>query len=457
MGKMSLIIVVGFNIFFMLMGLNLSSIASHSYNNYTNYYAVEQAQFLAESAANVSIGSLYQNQSWLYGDSAVHNHTMEGGTYSIQAKRSYPNGGAYVTFNIVSTFNGMVDSSTVVCNIPAFSTYAMYTCNDGGNPWSTNDTCFGKLHVDNDLTISGNPYFGGAVTVGGSLQGSGTPTYKAGNPTLGVKLGWVDNFDAVKNIAGYDSIDVGKKTTWKDSKGKTQIYQSDVYVQLMADGTIQIDTGKHISNDSSSLRTTWAAISAKSTHMQSFTVNSMTTKVLGIMGDTSQANLHIRGTLSGQVTIANLGFGNVYIDSSIIYNNKSTDLLGLVAKDTISVTDDPANNTGFVNIQAAVLASTFVVQNQENDTTATMRNANTKGYGKGSQGYLNLFGSLAQKNRGYVGKNVSGTMYGLLKHYTYDNRFSGNGSAPSFPTLPYFQILSWYDRMSWSRSWWDVW
>ena len=213
----------------------------------------------------------------------------------------------------------------------------------------------------------------------------------------------------------------------------------------------------HISNDSSSLRTTWAAISAKSTHLQTLTIANMTTKVLGIMGDTSQANLHIRGTLSGQVTIANLGFGNVYIDSSVVYNNKSTDLLGLVAKDTMSITDDPANNTGYVNLQAAVLASTFCVQNQENDTTATKRNANTKGYGSGSQGYLNLYGSLAQKNRGYVGKSVSGTMYGLIKHYTYDNRFSGNGTAPSFPTLPYFQILSWYDRMKWSSDWWNVW
>ncbi len=443
MGRMSLIVVVGFNIIFAFMGFNLSGVASHSYSNYTNYYSVEQAQFMAESGANVAIGTLYQNSGWLFNDSSTHKCTLNlsgaTATYSIKAKRSYTNG-TYVTFYIASTYNGLSDSSTVVCNIPSYSSYAMYTVSDNGILWTTGEKCNGKLHADSILSISGTPYFSDYVTVGNSVSGlvkSDSPAvFKKGYQT-GIKLGWVNNFDAVKYSAGYDSIANGPVKTYKVGSNTVK-YQADVYIQLNSDGSIDIDTGGHRADGLG-----WAT-AATDPHKQHLVISSMTNPVIGVMCDTAQSHIHVRGTMTGKLTIANLGSGNVFIDSSIYEKDTTKDILGLVARDTMMVTDDSINNVGSVHVQGALLAATFTAQDY------STRNANTKASGNGT---LSLYGALAQNSRGAVG---SGTK-GFLKNYTYDNRFAGNGGPPSYPTLPYFQIMSWYDKMNWNTSWWSNW
>ena len=452
MGKMSLIIVIGFNIIFMLMGFNLSGIASHSYSNYTNYYNVEQAQFLAESAANVSIGSLYQNSGWLFNDSTVHLHNLEGGTYSIQAKRSYPSGAAYVTFNIVSAYNGMTDTTTVVCNIPSFSSFAMYTCNDGSSPWTGGDTCWGKLHADSVLNIGtlngSSAVFNGSVSVGVKIDSSGLsggthPQFKQGAPTMGVKLGWVNDFNSVRSASSYQNYDSSDFITPKYTKnGKP--YQADIFVQMNSDGTVEIDTGAYNKSATLLIDSSWY----KAKKINKATISTLSSiGVIGIMDPSSNANIHVRGTLNGKLTIANIGKGNIYIDSNVVYKDTTTDLLGLVAADTMFVAYDSANVRGPVKIQAAILAQTFTAQNPNtNWGTGAPLNA--------AKQSIQLFGALAQRNRGPVGNGNAG----YAKSYKYDNRFAGgSNSAPSYPTLPYFQILSWYDRMAWNTSWWSNW
>jgi hypothetical protein len=342
----------------------------------------------------------------------------------------------------------MVDSTTIVCNIPSYSSFAMYTCNDGSSPWTGGDTCWGKLHADSILIVdklSGqSAVFNGAVSVGNSIQvnNGATPQYKQGAPTLGVKLGWVDNFNAVKNNAGYDSSDFVTKPPYKLG-GRT--VQADVFVQLNSDGTVEIDTGLYLKSATSLIDSSWY----RTKLVKKTTVSNLSSiGVIGIMDQNSNANIHVRGTLNGKLTIANLGTGNVYIDSNIVYHDTTQDILGLIARDTMFVSYDTANVRGPVKIQGALLASTFTAQNP---------NAN---WGSGSplaatKQSINIFGALAQKNRGPVGAGVAG----YAKSYKYDQRFAGGGSnsAPSYPTLPYFQILSWYDRMNWSKSWWDVW
>ena len=462
---MSLIVVVGFNIIFGLMGFNLSGVASHSYSNYTKYYSVEQAQFLAESGLNVAIGSLYQNSGWLYGDSTIHNHTLYYdsahtqtlGTYSIQAKRTYPSGATYVTFNIVSSYSSMTDSSTIVCNIPSFSSFAMYTCNDGSSPWTGGDTCWGKLHSDSvlnlgELAIGSTPQaavFNGSVSVGVSIDSSGVtnynnsnspkvhPQFKQGAPIMGVKLGWLNNFSAVTTTPGYDSSDFA--TT-----------KADVFVQLNSDGTIEVDTGAYKKySDTTLADTSWYHTQL----VKKATISTFSNiGVVGIMNPNSNRNLHVRGTLNGKLTIANLGTGNIYIDSNVVYHDTTKDMLGLVARDSMFVSYDSANVKGPVKIQAAILAQTFAA---ENTNTAW---GSTTIYGHAAiastKQSIQLFGALAQRNRGGVGNGNNG----YAKSYKYDNRFAGgSNAAPSYPTLPYFQILSWYDRMNWNTNWWSNW
>ena len=455
---MTLIIVIGFNIIFMLMGFNLSGIASHSYSNYTNYYNVEQAQFLAESAANVAIGSLYQNSMWLYGDSTIHNHSLEGGTYSIQAKRSYPGGASYVTFNIVSSYSSMYDTTTVVCNIPSYSSFAMYTCNENGSPWTAGDTCNGKFHSDTTLIIGGSSgqsaVFNGSVSVGNGIDSTGAvsagahPQFKQGAPINGVKLGWLNNFNAVTTTTGYDSSDFG---------GASKAKNRDIYIQLYNDGTVDVDTGApYWGNAKTKNGAGWYHATKLRNRVPITQLGNNGNiaagagiGVMGIMDTGATGNIHVRGTLSGKLTIANLGHGNVFIDSNVVYNDTSKDLLGLVAADTMYITYDSANTKGSVKIQGAILAKTFAAQQPDSNYIPTP---------VVNKAALFLYGSLAQKNRGRAGGGDAITGTGFQKRYTYDWRFAGgSNAAPSYPTLPYFQILSWYDRMAWNTSWWSNW
>ena len=316
MGKMSLIVVVGFNLIFMFMGFNLSGVASHSYSNYANYYNIEQAQFVAESAANIAIGSLYQNYGYRSTTNGTFTYTLtglQGATYSIQAIRTNPSGADIVTFYIMSQYSNMRDSNIVTCNIPQYSSFAMYSVSDvnaGTNiNWITGDTCNGKLHVDNTLYISGTPRLNAPVTVGNTISGLANGDSAKVFPlgyTKGEVLGWVNDFNMVKNVTGYDSVDFAVAS-------KTQ--KRDIYIQLYSDGTIDIDTGAFYGTtgatggDQTKNGLGWyheKTLTGRSkvaiTSLGNGSVSpGLGIGVIGIMDTSAVGNIHLRGTLFREV------------------------------------------------------------------------------------------------------------------------------------------------------------
>ncbi|HVN48329.1 MAG TPA: hypothetical protein VMU30_05855, partial [Bacteroidota bacterium] len=245
-------------------------------------------------------------------------------------------------------------------------------------------------------------------------------------------------------VTGYESLDSAYKPA---SKKLT----ADIYMRLNSDGTIRIDTGAYV-GDGQGYR------KAKNVYNGSIT-GASSIGVFAVTDTSSNINIHVRGQLNGKMTIANLGHGNIYLDSSVTYKDTSsisTNLLGLVAKDTIYITDDTTNCQNPVTIDAAVLATTFTAQHVYNND-AYGNNASKRLFT--GQPNLYLKGSLAQYSRGVVGASNSsnGQAYGFKKNYTYDSRFAGNVGAQGFPTLAYFAVASWYESIQWSRNWWDIW
>jgi hypothetical protein len=452
MGKVSLLMVMMFNIVFMYMGFNLSGIASHAYKNYTNYYTSEQAQFLVESASNIALGSINQNLRWCSTDSTVHTYTITDkaaptnvlGTYSIKAATTWPSGVRTVTFTITAVCGSLTENSVVAIRTPQFSEYAMYTVYESSNIfWVSGEVCDGPLHTEGNLQCSGSPTFKGYVTAKGTITKS-SATFEQGYKQ-GVSIPFVTDYSAVKAVAGYDSMDTPKSSyTYKD-KGvtKTATWQADLFVQFNADGTIEVDTGQYVGNGMGY----YTAKTGGTKYKKYTSITQLASSgVFGILDTNSVANVHIRGTVKGQMSVVNLGKGSIYIDSSVVYKDTLTDILGIVARDTVYVTDDTINNKGKVNIQATILAESFTAQNYGS------RDANTS-TGTADNGMLYLRGGIQQNNRGAVGSGTNG----FSKQYKYDTRFQGTGGAPGYPQLSQFALISWYDNIQWPTNWWNLW
>ena len=121
-------------------------------------------------------------------------------------------------------------------------------------------------------------------------------------------------------------------------------------------------------------------------------------------------DIFVYGTNSGgPVTLAAMNY--IYVTADLLYNNKDTDMIGLVGENAVWV-HNPINSSGnYINgnnreIDAAILSVKHTFQVQRYDT--------------GDRGTLTVYGSIAQKYRGTVG-TVDGDGYG--KNYLYDPRF----------------------------------
>jgi len=161
-----------------------------------------------------------------------------------------------------------------------------------------------------------------------------------------------------------------------------------------------------------------------------------------IMLDKDDKDIHVQGTVSGQVTIYGKG-RHIYIDDDIVYADDpriipdSQDMLGLVATKDIIVADTPANQSD-VEIHGAIMAlnDKFEVEHLE---------------GAGPLGTMTLFGSTLQKERGKLANGslntsnftVTITDGYALKSY-YDNRFLHVG-PPVFPTAQKTVVYSWLE------------
>ncbi|MEZ5189581.1 MAG: hypothetical protein R2717_00950 [Schumannella sp.] len=124
-------------------------------------------------------------------------------------------------------------------------------------------------------------------------------------------------------------------------------------------------------------------------------------------------DVYVEGKLGGQVTIAAENY--IYVTGDLVYNDKATDILGLVGQNAVFVWNPVRYYYGDFykldsdddrEIDAAILSvgHTFQVQN----------------YNRVERGTLTVFGAIAQKFRGTVGTTAPA---GYTKDYQYDSRY----------------------------------
>lgn len=124
-------------------------------------------------------------------------------------------------------------------------------------------------------------------------------------------------------------------------------------------------------------------------------------------------DVYVKGKLGGQLTVAAENY--IYVTGNLTYNDKATDILGLVGQNAVFVwnpvrysssTFSALDSDSDREIDAAILSvgHTFQVQNYE----------------RVARGTLTVFGAIAQKFRGTVGTAAG---MGYDKAYEYDTRY----------------------------------
>jgi hypothetical protein len=154
-------------------------------------------------------------------------------------------------------------------------------------------------------------------------------------------------------------------------------------------------------------------------------------------------NLHIKGVLDGELTVAS--WRDVRIEDNVTYLGSNAqgaplpgcdDLLGIVAGDNVVFVENVPNQTDLI-IDGVLMAL---------NTSVTAENYNS-GLPRGT---LTVYGGLIQKYRGAVGTfSGSSITHGYQKNYHYDQRVTAR-------TPPAFPLTGVYDEVAWSETWDDA-
>jgi hypothetical protein len=78
MGKAAVLLVVGFGIFFMISGVNLSSVSVQAYDNAMDYYEGGTARNIAIAGANLGANKLFLSPPNVNGNPFMARRTHRG-------------------------------------------------------------------------------------------------------------------------------------------------------------------------------------------------------------------------------------------------------------------------------------------------------------------------------------------------------------------------------------------
>jgi hypothetical protein len=405
MGKAMLIVVLGITFVAgkSLTGLNQRELALNK--TATGYYKNLIARNMASSGANMAIAKLFQDYSWRAGFDSL---SINGGDVTVNVQEL--NFDTSLTISrvkvaAVAKIAGGTATVEAVLARPPFSYYAQFTDNwPSTNYYITGDTLYGPVHTNTRFNFSGTPVFYGKVSSVAPDYG----TYGTTNPQF---LGGTD--------FGTNPIQLPLKADELEAAAYSggDVYSQPVWLRFNADGSYDYGYDNTYSGGTKDL-----------------------SNFNGTIMTTSGADVHVKGTLHGQVTI--YSGRHIYVEDDMVYSQpphlypESNDMLGLVARKDIIVADNSANRSN-VEIHGAMMAlnSKFYVQN----------------YDTGSpRGTLTTLGSIIQVNRGTRGvfslvKGVVTVVHGYRAKTLYDKRFL-NAGPPFFPLVPKIKIYSWQEK-----------
>jgi hypothetical protein len=401
MGKVAFILVLGFSALFLVMGYNANSVASRSVQNMADYHAKTVAYNIAVTAANLAANEIFLDDDW---NSGFSDRDFDGGYLNADVVVLDPITKT-IKLTASGTYRGITKSVEVIFKPSSFSKFAYFSTNDPGNLyWSNNDTIWGPFHSQGKINSYRHPVFHGKATT-----------------KIGVHNYQSEALDAPRFYGGFESgvsLDFPSSgiTDLKDmaaSGGYLFTGQDTVYITFAGD----------------SLKYRFAANDPDSTVLaQSFAPNGV------IVGE--DATVRLKGTVKGQYTVGTTGVppkGYIYLDDDIVYYNdpridpSSTDILGIVSKNDVKITDNLANSSD-INVHASIYAE-------------------KGGFGAGwssftqSNGFINLYGGIQNKTRVQIG--VFGGK-GFSRRYKYDDRLMLM-SPPGYPGTGNLEIVSWLE------------
>jgi hypothetical protein len=444
MGRTSLIMVMGFNIAFMIQGFNLSQISMSAYQKYTEYGGIEQAGLAMESAANIAVSNSRTNPGAAI-DSTVFV-SFKNGTFNI-SKTSMDN---RFLLRAIGNYNGMICTTVVISGKPSFSQYAMYSVSEkiGTDPiyWITGDTCKGPLHTQDYLYVSGNPVFTGMVTTlkgVNKMRTSDDPKFNGGY-NKGLDIGLPSDFTDVVNLGG---------------AGGAVYNNVKTYIEFLANGKVIVRTG---TNGWGETRTTLNTTPNPDVYWCKTysSVSELTTNGV-LLVQTSE--LHVKGVLDGQITLGCVGTGSkVFLDSSITYkeppkiwdgdnnmyvkNPDCDDMLGIVADNDIHISvnaeyNGPSTPRG-MTIHASMISKLGGFGAESYDSRVI-------------GGMLKVVGGIQQKARDPVGTFSGGSInHGFQKNYDYDERLLLD-APKGYPPVQTYVVQNWYDQSTIPEDFWE--
>lgn len=403
MGKMSLYLVVGFSLLYMILGNNSSRMSTQTVENMANYNAKTVAHNLAVSAANLACNEIFLDDTW---DGGISKTNFLGG--EIQASLSVLDKVQNLRkLTTTGKYGGITSTVEVLFQPSKFSKFAYYSMSEGGKIWWTgNDTVWGPFHTQDYMRVYRHPVFFGKASTKKKL------IYYSGKKK-----------DAPRFFGGFEKgIDLPLPTDGLDPM-KTSAQNDGLYF-----------SGKD------SVYITFAEDSLRYRFKYSDKDSTVYLPAIAPGGVIYAENaiVRLKGTVKGQYSLACSGTGSkgtIYLDDDIVYktdpmkNKNSTDLLGIVAKNKVLITDNVPNSND-ININASIYCE---------DGGFGAQNYNTRPI----SGNINLTGGIIQHTRQAVGTfGKSGINHGFAKRYRYDIRFMLI-SPPMFPGTGGLEIVSW--------------
>jgi hypothetical protein len=147
-------------------------------------------------------------------------------------------------------------------------------------------------------------------------------------------------------------------------------------------------------------------------------------------------DVYVKGTVKGQTTVAAENY--IYITDDLVYNDVSTDMLGLVGTNAIFVWNPMKGNS--ITSRSASTSHDALLGDDRTIDAAILSVGHTfqvQNYDRGGvRGTLTVLGAIAQKFRGTVSTSTNGgstTTNGYAKSYQYDTRYR-NTAPPKFLT-----------------------
>ncbi len=459
-GKAALLLIIGFSSILLVVGNNFVSLTNRSIDNFNGYYINTQAYNIAVSGANMAANQIFMDRTWSEGYSnvsfsngtlnvIVSNNTLASGAISKAGKTTICHRGTTITIGnaavpahlahgdvvgscggagavddelaiIISegTFMGTTKTVIVTLRPSGFQKFGNFYASLSALP-ATGDTFHGPFHVNSSLRTYGTPVFFGKTTYRTTLTKTGTP---AAPVFLGGSKGGIDiplEFDTTKIKSTADVVFTNSTTKTKGV---------DVQLYFNADGTVTYAKR----NEGSAV---WTA--PVTTALTTLAPNGV------IYGD--KANLFVKGTLDGSVTIVankngRTNYGNIYQVDDIKYNSdpatnpNSDDMLGMIATESIKIEDNADTRGQSVITQASMFAM--------NGTIGPVDALITQPYLGDWKIYGGLIAKSLQATATYDAS--SNPIRGLRFNHRYDTRFLTQ-APPSFPKTKNFEVVSWYE------------